>query len=304
MVQAIIGAWRRFLWTPADPRPMAIFRIGTALVALTQVWVLWPSIPQLYGPRGLVQWIILESAEETWLPSIGKVALLLERLGVDFDTTVHATFIAYAVALAFLLVGAWTRTAAIAAWALHALTVNSGYVSLYGVDTMLHICLFYLVWMPAGWAWSVDAHRRGWPPSPSAAAGIAQRTLQVHLCIIYANTGIAKAVGEQWWTGEAIWRALAQPQFAVFDMSWLAAAPWIAALACWSVIVIEVGYPILIWPRRTRKLWLAATIMLHLGIAVMMGLVLFSAMMIVMNVAAFGWGHRTPSTTPRVMTDG
>jgi hypothetical protein len=53
-------------------------------------------------------------------------------------------------------------------------------------------------------------------------------------------------------------------------------------------MLIELGYPVFIWPRRTRPVWVAATAALHLGIGVLMGLWLFSAVMIVMTVAAFG----------------
>src|SRR5262249_53984039 len=94
--------------------------------------------------------------------------------------------------------------------------------------------------------------------------------------------------GEQWRNGEAIWRALEWPTMAFFDFSWLAAVPWLALMICWGTLVVEVGYAFFIWPRRTRKLWLLATVGLHAGIGLTMGLVFFSAVMIVLNVAAFG----------------
>ncbi|HMN96694.1 MAG TPA: HTTM domain-containing protein [Phycisphaerales bacterium] len=305
----LLRAWSRFWRGRADPRWIALFRVGTAVVALAQVWATWPILQMLYGPHGLVQWVVIESAEETWLPSIGKVALVLERIGIGFERSVELVFAAYVVALVFLLVGLRTRVAAVLAWALHALTVNSGYISLYGVDTMLHICLFYLMWMPAGAAWSLDALRRARrrgarsdadraPAAPesataserpaAASAHLSLRVLQLHLCIIYANTGLAKALGGQWWSGEALWRALMQPQFALFDMAWIASVPLLATVGGWGVVVVELGYAALIWPARTRRAWLALTIALHVGIAITMGLVLFSAMMIVMNLAAFG----------------
>src|SRR6516225_2020642 len=114
------------------------------------------------------------------------------------------------------------------------------------------------------------------------------RSLQLHLCIIYLNTGLAKAIGPQWWTGEAIWRAVMQPQFAILDHSWLESFPWLAQLAFWVVMVVEVGYALFIWPAKTRRIWLVATIGLHLGIMLNMGLLMFSIMMIAMNLCAFG----------------
>jgi hypothetical protein len=53
------------------------------------------------------------------------------------------------------------------------------------------------------------------------------------------------------------------------------------------VVLLEVGYPFGIWFNRTRGFWLAGIILLHLGIALFMGMYLFSLIMIVLNAAAF-----------------
>jgi hypothetical protein len=42
------------------------------------------------------------------------------------------------------------------------------------------------------------------------------------------------------------------------------------------------------WSRRTRRAWVVATAAMHLGIAMLMGLGVFGAIMIVLTVAAFG----------------
>jgi hypothetical protein len=281
------AVWHFFL-APSDPRWLGLFRAGVSAVGLVQVWTLWPYLPQLYGNFGFIQWAVVETAGDPWTPSIGKLCLAIEPLGASSTTCVHGVFAVYALSLAGLGVGFLTRLSAVSAWLAHALTVNSGYLSLYGVDTMLHVCLFYGVWMPIGSVFSVDAWRRRWPPEASAGATLALRVLQLHLCLIYLNTGLAKARGVQWWRGEALWRALMQPQFAVLDVSWMAEVPWVPLVAGWIVIVIELGYPFLVWPRRTRALWVGATLALHLGIGVAMGLWLFSAIMMVMTASAFG----------------
>ena len=112
--------------------------------------------------------------------------------------------------------------------------------------------------------------------------------LRLHQCLIYHNSGLAKLAGEQWWTGEAIWRAVQQPQFRQFDWAWLAQVPWLAALAGWATVLIETGYALAIWLRRTRLAWVAATVALHLGIGIGLGLWMFSLLMIILTVSAFG----------------
>jgi hypothetical protein len=63
----------------------------------------------------------------------------------------------------------------------------------------------------------------------------------------------SKLQGIEWRNGEAIWRSLMLPEFAVFDMSWLASAPLLAKIMCWSVIAIEAGYVFLYGQQRLGR---------------------------------------------------
>jgi hypothetical protein len=284
----------RFLFRPAAPHPLALFRLGVTALALVQVWILWPYVLQLYGNFGFVQWALTEAGTESWMPSIGKLCLLLQPYGVSSSACVHGVFAVYAVGLAGLALGWKARFWAVIAWLAHSLTINTGYFSVYGVDTMIQICLFYCVWMPVGAAWSLDQWLLRRPAAPAVGARLALRVLQIHLCLIYLDAGVAKMRSIQWWNGDAIWRVLMQPQFAVVDVSWLPRVPLVAMIVCWSVLLIETGYPILIWPRRTRRLWVVATLGLHLGIGFFMGLWLFALIMIIMTVSAFGFSPAPP----------
>ncbi|WP_433935237.1 hypothetical protein AB3662_11095 [Sorangium cellulosum] len=85
-----------------------------------------------------------------------------------------------------------------------------------------------------------------------------------------------------------MWNSLMLPEYRRFDFSWLAHHAWIAVAAGWMVLLVEIGYPFFIWPRRTRRFWVAATVGLHIGIAVFMRLDIFGAIMSVFTIAAFG----------------
>lgn len=291
--QPLAALWGRietFVLAGAKPYSLGFFRIAVSLLAIIQVFVIWPYLRQLYGNFGFIQWAVIETEPDTWLPSIGKLAVVLHAYGVSSSNCVYGVFVVYLLSLLGLLVGWKTRFFAICAWLLHTLTVNSGFISLYGVDTMIHVCLFYFVWMPVGCCFSIDRALKRAARTSRFCIGLSMRTLQLHLCIIYLNTGLAKAIGPQWWTGEAIWRAVMQPQFSILDHSWLASFPWLAQLAGWVVMVVEVGYAVFIWPAWTRRIWLVATIGLHIGIILNMGLLMFSILMIAMNLSAFGSG--------------
>lgn len=296
------AAVRRFWVTPGSPDSAAFLRLALGMLALIQLAALWPHLLSLYGNFGFVQWALVEEGNNAWVPSIGKVALLLAEWGVSSTATVHLLFGLYGASLVGLLIGYRTRLFAVLAWLTHSITLNSGFFSLYGVDTMMHILFFYLVFSPAGARWSVDARLGRVSPLPTAGARIAQRLVQLHLCIIYLNTGLAKARGEQWWNGEAIWRAVMQPQFNVFDFSWLTAHPQLAAAIGWSVVLLELGYAALIWIPRARRPTLAAILLMHVGIAVTLQLWLFSAVMIAFNLAAFGWSLPARQAAPAPRT--
>jgi hypothetical protein len=60
------------------------------------------------------------------------------------------------------------------------------------------------------------------------------------------------------------------------------------------ICLIEIGYPVFIWMKKTRLLWLVCILAMHAAIGLMMGMYLFALVMIVLNLAAFGAGIRVP----------
>ena len=64
--------------------------------------------------------------------------------------------------------------------------------------------------------------------------------MQIHLCVIYLSAGLEKAMGRQWWNGEAIWQTISQPSFRTFELGWLAQHPFIPMLAGWATLLIEI----------------------------------------------------------------
>lgn len=285
----IVDRSLHFLLAPGTAYPLALFRIGIATLQLTLALVLSPYLLQLYGQLGFVQWPVGELVVFPWLPSIARLATVLVPMGLTPTGLVYGLYALYLVSLLGLLVGWKTRIMAIAAWLIHLTMLNSGFLSTYGVDLFSHISLFYCTWMPVGSCLSIDRWLQRAPAKPSAMARLALRTLQIHLCVVYVTAGMSKTAGEQWWNGEAIWLTVMQPQFAQFDFSWLASVPWVAMFLGWSVLLIELGYPFFIWHPRTRVVWLGATMALHLGIGLFLGLWFFAAIMVIMNGCAFGY---------------
>jgi hypothetical protein len=281
--------WRvveRFFTAPSSARPLAVLRIGLAAVLIAQAAAIAPYLFLFFGERGIVQTPIANALVPASLPRVAYLARLLAPFVHDGRLLLLGCFAVYVAALHLLLVGWKTRAAAITVWLLHLTLRTTGTASAYGVFEFATIGLFYCSVMPVGAALSLDAG--SWKgDAVSEKATLALRVLQLHLCIVYLSSGIAKIRGEQWRTGEAIWLAVMRPRFAPFDVSWLASHPFLPMLAAWMTLLVEIGYAFFIWRPVTRRLWVAGAIGMHAGIAVMLGLWSFSAVMIVLNVAAF-----------------
>jgi len=268
--------------------PLALFRMGVAGVLLAQAVAVSPDLSALFGSHGVVQWSIGEIVLRGWQPRIGWVARALAPFGVSDAGAMLAVFLANVTSLLALGLGYRTRTAALLAWCSDTALTNTGGFGAYGLSAFAHVALFYCLVCPVGSRLSVDA-RTGRCPPALVPAPVALRLLQAHVAIVYLASGIEKARGPQWWNGEAIWRAVMQPQFAQHQLTWLSGAPVVTRLVGLSTLVVEIGYALFIWPRATRRLWVMATVALHLGIAIFLGLWLFSAMMIVLTASLFGY---------------
>jgi hypothetical protein len=188
---------------------------------------------------------------------------------------------------------------------------------LFGQDTMMNILLIYLMIANCGAALSVDrwlACRRARKlsleksgtidaataaylaaPMPSPSAGLAQRMLQVHFCFIYMAAGLSKLKGSAWWNHNAFWDTLINPEFTMVHFQWYenilrqtaASRPvfaMIAATGVWFTLVLEIALPFLVWTR-LRPYVIIMGFMLHAGVGVFMGLLIFSLLMMTMLVS-------------------
>lgn len=95
-------------------------------------------------------------------------------------------------------------------------------------------------------------------------------------------------MGDQWWNGEIIWRAMTVPEFSQFDVSWMAHVPWLPMIFGWGTLVVEFGYPLFAWLPQTRRALVVMMVALHGGIFLGLGLHTFSLLMIALNVCLFG----------------
>lgn len=241
----------------------------------------WGTDPRLLYTRGMASWSIWFHVREPVL--IGVVHTLL--------------------LLVFLLftVGFFTRVTSVLAWAAAVSYVHRAPATLFGMDAIMMSLLLYLMVAPSGAALSVDRLIEGWrmrrrgespsPPAPSVGANVIIRMMQIHFCIIYGASGLSKLQGPAWWNGTALWGTMANPEFNPVDLSWylsmlvlLCRNRWLWEVATTSgaiyTLALEIGFPFLIWSRRWRPWLIIGAVLLHLGIAMIMGLMTFGLIML------------------------
>lgn len=232
----------------------------------------------------------LLSLESRFIPRLGWMIDLGAHVGLHEATVLFVAWACLLAAACGLVAGLGCRVSAITAWFLHLCAAKSGGFLSYGMDNFMTIGLFYLMLSPLPDRYSVDWRLRKLRPKQPQLLGFWCRVLQLHLCVIYFFSGLTKALGSGWWDGSNVWRALIRPPFNLIDPEILVRWKYMFPVAGVLICLVEFGYPFLIWSRKTRKIWLFAICGMHIVIGISMGMYLFSLIMIILNVAAFGPG--------------
>lgn len=272
---------------------LAALRIGLGLQLILYCitsradWLqMFASQPGSFVTRDLTEALVTLGAalvpRMSWFISAG------EFIGLSEATVLWVVWSVLLAAGLCLVAGIFCRSAAIVAWFLHLSAIKSSSLLSYGVDNFTSIGLFYLMLSPLPDHLTLDSRWRKWPPKSSQLQSFWQRVLQLHLCVIYFFSGLTKLLGSGWWNGESLWRALTRPPFDMVPSELLIRGKYLFIPLGLGICLLETSYPIFIWLRRTRLIWLVGIIAMHGAIAVLMGLYLFGLIMAVLNIAAFG----------------
>jgi vitamin K-dependent gamma-carboxylase-like protein len=300
-----VRGWNRlwsFLFIAEQDNWLTILRVGFGLqmaaycVSLRSSWSYFLSggANHLIGRNVSEAFTTMQSA---WIPKVSWLLSGLQQLQIDEQTALAGIWYVLLVGAVCLIAGLFCRTAAALCWFLHLCVTKSGGPFSYGVDAFMTIGLFYLMLSPFPDRWALDARLWKAPKPDPAYLGFFRHVLQIHLCIIYFFGGLTKALGSGWWDGTNLWVALTRPPFTVIPPAIVARfGAWLPLLGI-CVWLLEITYPIMIWPNRTRLLWLVMICAMHFGIGFAMGMPLFAFVMIVMNVAAFGPASAAESTS-------
>ncbi|MGB8851995.1 MAG: hypothetical protein WCC69_00330 [Pirellulales bacterium] len=243
----IEATWTRFWLEPANPRPLAIIRMATALLALVLLSSYSADLDTWFGPDGMIP----ADPAAAWRSPWGWSLFDLTRS----SDSLRQLFIMTAVVLMLLGVGLVTPVVSLAAPVLWASLLHRGPMLAGPADDCVAVLLWCLAIAPCGAAWSLDRwfRRRTETPQPSIRGRIALGLMQVHAAAISLASLLAQLKGDVWWDGTAAWWLAARAESRVVDLTGLfARSEYLCNLVTHGITLFEAVFAIGIWFTATQ----------------------------------------------------
>ena len=297
-----IGAlFTLLLERPISRYAAAVLRIGYGFLYLVFLLREFPHRDEIWGPGS------------PWTPALAKQ--LFDQTGWVSILTLsdsRAYFeVCYAAALvtsALFMLGWRTRAMSV----LFAVVVVSFHARAIfmtdGGDNLILLMALYLPFTACGRRWSLDARRtrlrasadkRARLPSEQAPEGLRRHlrdarltvitvlhncgmlVIAAQVCFLYGSAGLYKVQGGFWGNGTALHYVLNLDLFQPWPALSLMADEHevLTALACYLTVLLQVAFPFVLFGRLKYPV-LAMLLVMHVGIAVFLGLPLFSGAMI------------------------
>jgi len=258
-------AWR---WLADDPHQLIgvrILQIAIGALLLFRIYTELPFATFLWGPNG-IGWGSTKSV-------LGPV------LGSAFDSTFTANTYIYYLLLVMvigsicLLIGYHTRFATL-------ITLISFFI-LYerlpeindGGDNLTVLVLIYMLLLLPHRAKFSPGQFRVWLHN----IGVLAITFQA--IVVYFTSGLAKADGDWWQQGVAMYYISQVQWFVLPSMHTMFTNPWIVTLSTYGPMCYQLLFPVAIISR-LKIPFIVFGVGLHVGIVVLMGMIPFSTVMI------------------------
>jgi Vitamin K-dependent gamma-carboxylase len=296
-------SWEYFFLRPAywfgtvDARPVSLFRILFALHMLKVAGYLSVHAEKFYSDDGFlprnVFWDIARPYRFSLLDSMGEVWM------------VQGFFLLWMGVLVCLLLGYRTRWMAVLNFILICTVHERNFVLLNGADLVMRVLSFWMMFIPVGEHYSIDALRRPWNifratrntadlrPQVRMIYALPVRLIQIQVAIVYIFTFVLKLPGDEWKNGTALFYALQVHSLTTPFGDWLLVnAPVdFIRMGTYFALVMESGFTFFVFlpfmQPSLRAFGLMLGVMMHTGIGLMMSIQDFSAVMIISYLTFF-----------------
>ena len=228
--------WREFRDQRSSGRAEALFRIAFAAVLLVQLVTLRANVGYFYSTEGLSP--LPPGLEAYYAPAL-----------------VQACFWVWFASAVLLLVGAFTRVAAVACFlGCFYFLVLRGPQATHAADWLLPSLAFQLALLPSNRHYALDQRLRRSRLAPDVPAWPV-RLAQLSTAFFYFTAGSSKLMDPMWRHGAGFFMTFANPMLSHFDLTKLAGLPVVSPAINYAVVAWECAMPLLLLWRRTR--WLA-----------------------------------------------
>lgn len=183
-----------------------------------------------------------------------------------------------------------------------------------GGDNIMGLMAIYLAFSRCGARWSLDERRRrrqaekrkasdladfSWPNTPGWQAvaeldrtreeivtflhNTAVLVIAAQICVVYAAAGLYKSQGSYWQNGTALYYTLRLDWFRPWPglSDFMAGQSVMIAIVAYLTVFVQIAFPFAVFSRWLKYPCLVMLVGMHFSIAVVMGLPLFSAAMMV-----------------------
>lgn len=299
LADRITAAWDLLTGRPVSLYAASVLRIGYGALYLTFLLREFPHRDEIWGPGS------------PWTPALARQ--LFGQTGwfsilVLSDSRAYFEF-CYVLALvtAGLFMLGWRTRVMSALFAVVVISFHARAIFMTdGGDNLVLLMAIYLVLTACGRRWSLDARRHRLKAAcASDAKGPARNLLTrqlrdarttlitvVHncgmfviaaqVCFLYGSAGLYKVQGASWDSGTALHYVLNLELFRPWPVlsHFVDEHALLVAVAGYMTVLLQVAFPFVLFGRLKYPV-LAMLLSMHIGIAVLMGLPLFSGTMII-----------------------
>ncbi|MGW1722703.1 HTTM domain-containing protein [Streptomyces sp. NPDC002306] len=303
LAERITAGWRLLTGRPVSLYAASVLRIGYGLLYLIFLLREFPHRAEIWGP------------DAPWTPALAHQ--LFEQTGWKSILTLsdnrgyfELCYVLALVTSALFTLGWRTRVTSV----LFAVVVTSFHARAIfmtdGGDNLILLMAIYLVLTACGRRWSLDARRArlravraGNAPEPAGnqfarelrdarttlitvVHNCGMFVIAAQVCFLYGSAGLYKVQGASWGGGTALHYALNLQLF----RPWPALSHFVdeytllVAIAGYMTVLLQVAFPFVLFGRLKYPV-LVMLLGMHIGIAVLLGLPLFSGAMIVADAA-------------------
>jgi hypothetical protein len=260
-LRALLQAWDKFFFAPQSPLPISLFRVLYGLVVTATLLLLRPDWLNWYGVHA---WVTLRTMAKV---EPGPRLNLFTLIPQD-DSWVNALFWLFLGFAVLLTIGLLTRVSSVAVFLALASIQQRNLFMTHAGDTFLRVAGFFLIFAPAGAAFSIDRLIRiragKLDPATQPRSPWAQRMIQFELALLYFVSFWWKSMGITWVNGTALYYVNHLEEIQRFPLPGWVQLPIVLKLGTWLTLGLEFSLGVLIWFKELRYPLLLLGLLFHL----------------------------------------